>query len=473
MFPKYIRKMISVKIFFKFVSPGDIVLHRKNRGISGVHGPINESSNGQMALQERHMFAEILSTGEEVLNGVIVDANAAHISQLLDEMGVRVRRHNTVGDDIDSLVAVIREIAERADIAVVTGGLGPTTDDLSAEAAAQAAGVALLLDQTALDQLLAYFKKRSLQMNVANRKQAYFPKGADRLDNPVGTAPGFAMTIGRCRFFFMPGVPFEMRKMLADLVLPEIRNRFGELPPCNITRVISTFGLPESTVSHRLDGFDKKFPDVQLGFQVKYPGILVKLYKRGEKEETCREMVRQAEAWVCERLGRSVVSLEGEGMEIVVGRLLSGKKATLAVAESCTGGLIANWLTDVPGSSGYFLLSAVTYANDAKIDVLGVSAETIATHGAVHEQTVREMAIGVRRISGATYGLATSGIAGPDGGTPEKPVGTVCIGLSGPEGTDAHRFHFTYGGRRLMYKQIFAMKGLDVLRRKLLGGLSG
>jgi nicotinamide-nucleotide amidase len=413
------------------------------------------------------MLAEILSTGEEVLNGVIVDSNAAHISQILDEMGLRVQRHNTVGDDLDSLVSVIREIGGRADIAVVTGGLGPTTDDLSADAAAKAAGVPLILDQTALDHLLAYFQKRNLQMNPANKKQAYFPEGSDRLDNPAGTAPGFAITVGRCRFFFLPGVPFEMRKMLADRVLPEIRTRFGELPPCTITRVLSTFGLPESTVSHRLEGFDKAFPGVQLGFQVKYPGIFVKLYKRGENEQACREMVTHAEAWVCDRLGRSVVSLEAEGMEVVVGRLLSEQKVTLAVAESCTGGLIANWLTDVAGSSAYFLLSAVTYSNSAKIDVLGVSADTIASHGAVHEETVREMADGVCRISGATYGLATSGIAGPDGGTPEKPVGTVCIGLSGPGGTDAYRFQFTYG-RRLMHKQVFAMKALDVLRRKLL-----
>ncbi|MFH0725257.1 MAG: CinA family nicotinamide mononucleotide deamidase-related protein [Pseudomonadota bacterium] len=414
------------------------------------------------------MFAEILSTGEEVLNGVIVDSNAAYISQILDDTGLRVRRHNTVGDDLDSLVSIIGEIGGRADITIVTGGLGPTTDDLSAEAAAKAAGVSLLLDQTALDHLLAYFQKRNLQMNVANKKQAYFPEGSDRLDNPVGTAPGFAMTIGRCRFFFLPGVPFEMRKMMADRVLPEIRARFGELPPCNITRVLSTFGLPESTVSHRLEGFDKAFPGVGLGFQVKYPAILVKLYKRGENEQTCRETVSLAEAWVRERLGRSIVSREGEGMEVVLGRLLSEQKATLAVAESCTGGLIANWLTDVAGSSAYFLLSAVTYSNDAKINVLGVSADTIAIHGAVHEETVREMADGVRRISGATYGLATSGIAGPDGGTPEKPVGTVCIGLSGPDGTQAYRFRFTYGDRRLMYKQMFAMKALDVLRRKLL-----
>lgn len=418
------------------------------------------------------MLAEILSTGEEVLNGVIVDSNAAYIAQILDDMGLRVQRHNTVGDDLDSLAAVIGEIGGRADIAIVTGGLGPTTDDLSAEAAARAAGVPLMLDQTSLDQLQAYFQKRNLQMNVANKKQAYLPQGANRLDNPVGTAPGFAMSVGRCRFFFLPGVPFEMRKMLADQVLPEIRARFGELPPCNITRVISTFGLPESTVSHRLEGFDKAFPGVGLGFQVKYPGILVKLYKRGENEQTCRERVGLAAAWVCERLGRSVVSVEGEAMEVVVGRLLSEQKITVAVAESCTGGLIANWLTDVPGSSEYFILSAVTYSNGAKIDVLGVSADTIASHGAVHEETVREMADGVRRISGATYGLATSGIAGPDGGTPDKPVGMVCIGLSGPAGTKAYRFQFTYGNRRLMYKQMFAMKALDVLRRKLLEGLS-
>ncbi|MDX9787567.1 MAG: CinA family nicotinamide mononucleotide deamidase-related protein [Desulfobacterales bacterium] len=415
------------------------------------------------------MRAEILSTGEEVLNGAIVDSNSAYISQKLDEMGLRVARHSTVGDDITELVTVIREIGGRADVAIVTGGLGPTTDDLSADAAAEAVGVPLVMDPVALDHIASFFQQRGREMNPANKKQAYFPAGADRLDNPVGTAPGFAVTIGKCRFYFLPGVPFEMVRMLADLVLPKIKERLGNIGAGNVTRMLLTFGLPESTVSHRLTGFDSLFPRVQLGFQVKYPGIFVKLYRRGEHEAACRADIETAQSWVCGKLERHVVSTEGESMEEVVGRLLSQQQATLSVAESCTGGLISHWLTNVPGSSDYFLFSGVTYANAAKESILGVSPDTLKTNGAVHEQTVSEMAEGVRRITGATYGLATSGIAGPGGGTPDKPAGTVCIGLSAPDGTHAYRFHFSYGGRRLMNKQMFAMKALDLLRRKLIG----
>lgn len=414
------------------------------------------------------MRVEILSTGEEVLNGAIVDSNAAYISQKLDETGAHVARHTTVGDDMTTLVAVIREIGARADIAVVTGGLGPTTDDLSAQAAAEAAGVPLVLDQIALDHIQAFFQHRGREMNPANKKQAFFPEGAVRLDNPEGTAPGFAVTIGGCRFFFLPGVPFEMHRMLADWVMPEIKTRLGETAAFNDTRVLLTFGLAESTVSHRLSGFDALFPEVQLGFQVKYPCIFVKLYQRGKGAARDRSTIDAAFAWVCEKLDRHVVSTESEPMEKVIGNLLLRQQATLSVAESCTGGLISHWMTNVAGSSAYFLFSGVTYSNAAKEAVLGVSPDTLSRHGAVHEQTVREMADGVRRITGATYGLATSGIAGPDGGTLEKPVGTVCIGLSGPDGTDAGRFYFSYG-RRLMNKQIFAMKALDLLRRKLLG----
>lgn len=414
------------------------------------------------------MIAEILSTGEEVLTGGIVDSNAAYISQLLDEIGVTVQRHSTVGDDLDSLVGVLKEIGGRADMAIVTGGLGPTTDDLSAAAAAAAAGVKLILDKTALANIEAFFRQRNVEMKPINKKQAYFPEGADRLDNPVGTAPGFGMTIGKCRFLFLPGVPFEMRRMMGDQVLPEINMRLGDRRVYNLTRVISTFGLSESAVGQQLGWVERRFPGVILGFQVMFPGILVKLYRRGDSEKECAESLDAAASWVCDRLGNNVVSLAGERMEIVVGQLLSRRKETVAVAESCTGGLISHWLTNVAGSSDYFLFSGVTYSNDAKVKVLGVSPDTLDAQGAVHEKTVGEMAQGARRIAGATYGIATSGIAGPGGGTPEKPVGTVCIGLASPGGTETHRFQFTYGQRRVMNKEIFAMKALDLLRRKLL-----
>jgi nicotinamide-nucleotide amidase len=423
-------------------------------------------------LKELLMIAEILSTGEEVLNGVIVDSNAAHIAQRLFGMGLRVSRHTTVGDRLSSLADILKEIGNRADVALVTGGLGPTTDDLSAEAAARAMGVPLKLDQEALDHIAEFFKMRGVEMKKTNEKQAFFPQGAQRLDNPVGTAPGFSVTIGKCRFFFMPGVPFEMHRMMQDWVLPGIAGMLGDAGGgCNILQVLSTFGLAESTVGHLLAGFESACGEVQLGYQVAFPGIFVKLYGHGQDEAACRGKVDDATDWVCQRLGNHVVSREGQPMEAVLGRLLSERKETLAVAESCTGGLISHWLTNVAGSSDYFLFSGVTYSNEAKQRVLGVSKETLKRFGAVHERTAGEMAAGARHAAGATYGLATSGIAGPGGGSPDKPVGTVCIGLAGPDGTQTYRFHFTYG-QRLMMKKMFAMKALDLLRRHLVGTAS-
>jgi PncC family amidohydrolase len=330
------------------------------------------------------MIAEILVTGNEILTGEVIDSNTAYISQLLEEVGVEVVRHSGVGDDMEILVSIIKEIAMRADVAVVTGGLGPTIDDITREAAAKAADVELILNRSALSSIEKYFTERRRSMHPSNKKQALLPKGSESLLNSFGTAPGFQLEIGGCTFFFVPGVPFEMQKMLSDIVLPRI-----------------TF------------------------------------------------------------------SVDGSSMEAVVGRLLLHKNATLAVAESCTGGLISHWLTNVPGSSNYFLFSGVTYSNESKERVLGVSSDILKQFGAVHEEAVKEMAECARRVSGAGYGLATSGIAGPDGGTAEKPVGTVCIGLSTPHSTKGFRFFFPFNSRS-KNKRIFSMTALDMLRKELL-----
>jgi len=413
------------------------------------------------------MQAEILATGEEIRTGAVLDSNSAHIARRLEQEGLTVVRHLCVGDDLALLAASLKEIGVRAEVAVVTGGLGPTVDDLSAAAAARAAGVATVFNPEALAAVERFLRALGIPLSPSQRKQALLPEGADWLANPVGSAPGFEMVIGRCRFFFLPGVPHEMRRMLAEQVLPRLHRLLPAARERHLTHTVSVFGETEAAVGDRLAPLPEKFPGVRLGLRADFPQIQVKLYLSGAAGADLDQHLAAAAGWVRERLGPAVFSEGGEAMETVVGRLLLARKATLAVAESCTGGLICHWLTNVPGSSGFFLFGGVTYANSAKSGVLGVDGQTLARVGAVHEETAREMAVGVRRVAGATYGLATSGIAGPDGGSPEKPVGTLCIGLAGPQAANAFRFRFT-SGRRLANKTRFAMKALDLLRCALL-----
>jgi nicotinamide-nucleotide amidase len=414
------------------------------------------------------MIAEIMATGEEIRSGALIDSNSAYIAEKLEEVGAAVARHTCVGDDLGLLISTFKEIGSRADIAVVTGGLGPTSDDLTAQAAAEAAGVSLVLNQSARQSLEKFFKARKRAINPASQKQALLPQGAQCIANRIGTAPGFRLEIGKCLFFFLPGVPGEMRRMLSDTVLPQLGQILGAKRNFFRVKTLSTFGLTESKTFERLADLENTFPEINLGLRVKFPEIQVKLYANGSHEQQLNDNLESAARWVIEKMGNKVFSLQGDSMEKTTGQLLRSKHATVAVAESCTGGLISHMLTNISGSSEYFVFCGITYSNQAKIDILNVSAETIQTHGAVHEKTAKEMALGVQRISGATYGLATSGIAGPTGGTEDKPVGTVCIGLATPHDCAGYRFHFWFGDR-MLNKQVFAVAALEVLRRELLG----
>lgn len=416
------------------------------------------------------MQAEILSTGDEVRSGAVVDTNAAFIAEMLETNGISVNRHTCVGDDVDGIAAALQEIARRADMAVITGGLGPTADDVTAEAAARAAGVELEEVPAALEQVERFFKSRGVAMSAANRKQALLPRGASVLENIDGTAPGFRMTMGACRMVFLPGVPREMRPMMARHVLHDLKAQHRSDGVVHAVDVISTFGLPESVVGDRLKDITPTAGPLRIGLRVLFPEIHVRLYGRGDRQETLAAQMRQLKDTICERLGKRVVATDGRRLPEVLAHLLIERKATLAVAESCTGGLMAKQLTDVPGSSGFFLLSAVTYANEAKMAVLGVAPETLERFGAVDEATAREMAEGARRCAGADYALSTTGIAGPDGGTAEKPVGTVCIGLATPEGTTTFRYGFSFGDRDLN-RRLFAATAFDRLRQYLMGTL--
>lgn len=413
------------------------------------------------------MKSEILATGDEIRSGALIDSNSAYIAQHLERFGVTVLRHHCVGDELQILTEALIDIAARARIAVVTGGLGPTVDDVTAQAAADAVGKATMLDQKALDSIEDFFKSRNRSMSSSNKKQAMLPEGADPLYNPVGTAPGFCLDIKGCLFFFLPGVPYEMKKMLKEQVLPRIKDMQGDKRGFCKVKTISTFGLPESTTGERVEEISDIFPELRLGLRANFPDIQIKLYAEGTDENHLNQQIDKAAEWVLDRMGKKAFSVDGETMEAVTGRLLKRKHATIAVAESCTGGLIAHQLTNVAGSSDYFQFSGITYSNESKIRVLGVNPDTIEKYGAVHEETAKEMAMGAKKLVGADFGLSTSGIAGPTGGSDDKPVGTVCIGLATPEDVFGYRFFFPFPSRS-MNKSIFAMTALDILRRSLL-----
>jgi len=254
--------------------------------------------------------------------------------------------------------------------------------------------------------------------------------------------------------------------MLNEQVIPRITELIKD-PYFYECKTISTFGLGESALEEKLDGFLERFPDIDLGFRASFPEVQVKLYQKHRSQEALRKEQQEAVNWIKERLKEKIISLDGNSLAAVVGKLLVNKKATLAVAESCTGGLIANLLTNNAGSSEYFILSAVTYADIAKQKLLGVSPEILEKYGAVHEETAKAMAAGARKIAGSTYAIATTGIAGPAGGSEEKPVGTICIGLAGPAGVTSKRYHFPFG-KRLLNKKIFTAQALNLIRLELL-----
>ena len=414
------------------------------------------------------MKAEILSTGDELRTGALVDTNSSYIASRLEELGLEITRHSCVGDDMESLVTILMEIGQRSEIAVITGGLGPTPDDLSSEAAAKAANVEHVFNDKAFTDIRAYFKKINRNMHPTNKKQAFFPKGARVLDNPIGTAPGFFVKINNCTCFFLPGVPTEMTKMMDEQVLPQILKMTNIKPDISIIKTLMAFGVSESMLGSHLKDIPESVPGIKVGTRAHFPEIQVKIYGRGKDKEKIEQSINKAEIIIKKRLNKWIFSDNGQSIESIVGDLLRKNNSTLSVAESCTGGLIGHMLTSVSGSSDYFLFSAVTYSNDAKINVLNVSQDTLIQHGAVSEETVMQMAQGSKKITNSTYAIATSGIAGPTGGTKEKPVGTLCIGFASPNELSALTIHLPFG-RRSQKKQVFAMAALDVLRRKILG----
>jgi len=413
------------------------------------------------------MKAYIFSTGDEVLLGDIIDTNSSYLCTSLKDMGIKVEKIITVGDNKDFLASNIKEISFATDICLVTGGLGPTQDDLTALACSMAADDPLELKPDALKSMKSYFKQKGYNFSKDNEKQAQLPSKAKMIVNNNGTAPGFYIKINKCLFFFMPGVPSEMKLMFDQQIKKIVVDKFKLNDQIMIER-LTVFGLPESRVGFLLKEFENKYPQMHLGFRADSLVIEVKIVMSDFKIDDNKvvNQIKEAKQWVIEQLEDRVVSTRGLTIAGEVARLLIQQNKTLAIAESCTGGLIANMLTDISGSSDFFLFSGVTYANDAKIDILSVSKQTIIDHGAVHEQTALEMAKGARKKAGADFAISTSGIAGPSGGTKERPVGMVCIGIAGPDFAKSKTYKFKYDDR-LLNKKMFATMALEILRRHL------
>ncbi|MBJ6725609.1 CinA family nicotinamide mononucleotide deamidase-related protein [Geomesophilobacter sediminis] len=402
----------------------------------------------------------VLSIGNELLCGEIVDTNAAHIEARLFARGFRVRETKSVPDERAAIAEALLFLARRNAAVIVTGGLGPTEDDLTAAAAADAAGTTLASRPEALAHLQAFARRMNRQLHAENERQTFLPQTARLLDNPLGTALGFAVAIEAATAYFMPGVPYEMERILEDSVIPALIEAFGD-PGALPRRVLKLFGLPEAEAGALIKGIQLP-PGVELAYCFKFPEVHIIL--RGVPESSAA--VDAAQALVRERVGEYLIAEDEDTIDEVLARLFLETGATLSLAESCTGGLIAARITARAGSSAYFLEGAVTYSNAAKSRLLRVPAELIEAKGAVSAEVARAMAQGARLNSGSTLALSVTGIAGPDGGTPEKPVGTVYIALA--DAADCEARGYLFPGDRERVRVFTTYTALNLLRRRLL-----
>jgi nicotinamide-nucleotide amidase len=411
---------------------------------------------------------EIIGVGTELLLGQIVNTNAAWIGQRLADVGWDCLRHTVVGDNEERIAVAIREALGRADAVILTGGLGPTQDDVTREAVAAVAGVRLVRHPEIEQWLRDRFSRvGSIRMAEMNLKQADMPEGGRIIDNPVGTAPGLIVEVGGKPIYAVPGVPREMERMLERAVLPDLAVRAGE-GRAIVSRTLRTAGLGESLLAERLTPLWDSFAagGVTMAYLASAGEVRIRLTAVGATRDQALDEIAPVEAAIRAELGDLVYGQDDETLEAKIGRLLVSAKRTLGCAESLTGGLLGGRVTTVPGSSDYYLGGVITYATDAKAAVLGVDRGLLAEHGPVSEAVAGAMAEGVRRLLGASVGLATTGVAGPteQGG---QPVGTLCLGVADADGTVTRRVRAP--GDRAQVRAWAATSALDLLRRRLEG----
>lgn len=380
---------------------------------------------------------EHIAVGTEILLGQILNSHARTVSQEFVNHGFFMYHHQAVGDNLERIVDVLNEASSRSNVVVITGGIGPTEDDLSRDALARHLELPLELDESAMADLELFFRRRNRPMPAENRKQAMRIRGADMLPNPNGTAPGQYIANNGIHYFLLPGPPLEMKPMLQLEVIPRLQRIFPSSQVL-VSRVLHFCGIGESAV-------DEQITDLLQGANPTVAPLagegemLLRITARGASQKDAEDLIVPVEEALRRQFSKYIYGVNDESLPSVALRLLTECKSTLAVAESCTGGLIQSMITAIPGSSAAFMGGVVSYSNEIKQRILGVSEGTLSQYGAVSEQTAREMAEGVRDRLQTTYGIATTGIAGPEGGSAEKPVGLVYVAVAGKDGSEIHR----------------------------------
>jgi nicotinamide-nucleotide amidase len=419
--------------------------------------------------------AAILAIGDEVLSGEIINTNSGYLANHLSELGLHVVEHAVVADQPDGIQAALSALSKKAAVLVVTGGLGPTDDDRTVDVVCSMLGVDNEPHAASLEAMKKRFSAHGFELTPNNLRQVRIPRGAEALPNGAGIAPGFRMRLGGAESFFLPGIPREMERIFADHVAPGLRTLLAERGvPAAAVRTWHLYGMGESHIDHRLAGLLQGMPAATLHFRTDAPENHVKVVVRGSSAAENREKLEQIDRELRKRIGAGIYGVDGDTFPLVVGRTLRENQATLALAESCTGGMAGELITKEPGASDFFLGGVMAYANDVKVKVLGVRPETLADQGAVSEPCAKEMAEGARRITGATLAVAITGIAGSsrdgtnvpvqsEGG---KPVGTVCFALAGPKSTKTVSKLLSGGRDRI--RRAAAYFALDMARRQFL-----
>ncbi len=409
------------------------------------------------------MQGEIIATGAELISGRVADFNARYAARRLYEAGISVQRITIIGDEPPLFRELLLRALGRSRFIIITGGLGATDDDLTAPAAAEALGLPLRHDEALLARLHRYLEKRQIPWLERYGRLALIPQGAVVLD-PGGMACGFALKHADVQLFFLPGVPTEMRGMFDAYVLPRLLELAGDVG-CLAQRTLRLFGIPETQLQEVVSRLPEFQQGVGVGYYPNFPENHLTLTVHGRDPQALKETLDRLTAALAREVNDALLGPEEVPLEELVGRLLQENHLTLALAESCTGGLIGHRVTSVAGSSDYFLGGVVSYSNEAKAELLHVDPEVLAQFGAVSPETARDMAVGARAAFGADLGLAVTGIAGPTGGSPAKPVGTVYIALATPEEVEV--WHYRFHGNREAVKILSAETALDRLRRKL------
>lgn len=409
--------------------------------------------------------AEIITIGDEILFGQIIDTNTQWIGTQLTDIGIRPVRKTSVGDNKQDILDAFTQASKRVDIVIVTGGLGPTRDDITKHTFCEYFGTELEINQDALALVTEFFAKRGRTMTELNIQQAALPKNCTYIPNLWGTAPGMWFEKDNVIYVSMPGVPYEMKSLMEFEILPRLKSRFS-------THIIQhksirTIGIGESFLAEKIAGWEDALPaHIKLAYLPHFGQVRLRLTGTGTDQALLEKELNEQVALVMPLIGEHVFGYDTDELETVIGELLVAHNATVGTAESCTGGYVANQITGIPGSSRYFEGSIVSYSNEVKINVLGVSKETLDTFGAVSEQTAREMAEGARKVLNTTFAISTTGIAGPDGGTAEKPVGTVWIACATPDETFTQLL--TLRNNRKINIELTSSYALNLLRKTIL-----